>query len=157
VVAGSTTIWRGASFALLLLSGIGCTSIDPGPDFVVPEEVFDANYYFCHVEPNFIIAKKCGPGQPSDNGSCHYSSSVSGMALLPHPAIDCGGGDTPLDMTQTAGAAESDFEQVSLEMSRDYTTAPLFVRPSNGLNHPRVIFSPNDPVVNQLLSTWASK
>ncbi len=125
-VAGSTTIWRGASFALLLLSGIGCTSIDPGSNFVVPQEVFDANYYFCHVEPNFIVAKKCGPGEASDNGSCHYSSSVSGMALLPHPAIDCGGGDQPLDMTQTAGAAESDFEQVSLEMSHDYTIgAPL--------------------------------
>jgi hypothetical protein len=161
-VAGSsfvlrTTIWRGASWALLPLSMISCTSIDPGANFVVPEEVFDADYYYCHVEPAFIFAKKCGPGDASDNSSCHYSSSVSGMALLDHPPIDCGGGDHPLDVTSTAGAAQSDFQAVSLEMSRDYMTAPLFVRPSNGLNHPRVVFSPSDPQVNQLLSTWASK
>jgi hypothetical protein len=156
-VAGSTTIWRGASFALLLHSVIGCTSIDPGPDFVIPPETFDPNYFYCHVEPQFIVAKKCGPGEPSDNGSCHYSSSVSGMSLLDHPTIDCGGGDQPLDPTTTAGAAESNFEHVSFEMSRDYMTSQLFVRPSNGLNHPRVVFSPTDPVVNQLLSTWASK
>jgi len=150
-------IWRGAAFALLPLSVISCTSIDPGPNFVGTVEVFDADYYFCHVEPDFIFAKKCGPGQPSDNGSCHYSSSVSGMALLDHPLVDCGGGDHPLDTTQTAGAAETDFEQVSFEMSSDYMTAPLFVRPSNGVDHPRVVFSPTDPVVNQILSTWASK
>jgi hypothetical protein len=135
----------------------GCTSIDPGPDFVVPEEVFDPDYFFCHVEPQLIIAKQCGPGDATDNGSCHYSSSVSGMALVSHPMVDCGGGDHPLDPTQTTGAAQSDFQAVSLEMSRDYMTAPLFVRPSNGLNHPRVVFSPMDPQVNMLLATWASK
>jgi hypothetical protein len=154
-VPGSTTIWRGARIALLV-PAIGCTSIDPGPDFVVPEEVFDANYYYCFVEPQFIFANKCGPGQPSDNSSCHFSSSVSGMALLDHPAIACGGG-VPLDPASTAGAPESNFQAVSLEMSHDYKTAPLYVRPSNGANHPRVIFSPDDPVVNQILSTWASK
>jgi hypothetical protein len=156
-VAGLTTIWRGAPLLLLALSGIGCTSIDPGANFVVPEEVFDADYFYCHVEPQFIFAKKCGPGQASDNGSCHFSSSVSGMALMDHPRVDCGGGDHPVDTTQTAGAPQVNFQQVSLEMSRDYITAPLFQRPSNGLNHPRVIFSPNDPTANMLLSTWASK
>jgi hypothetical protein len=155
-VAGSTTIWRGARLALLL-PAIACTTIDPGSDFVVPQEVFDANYYYCHVEPKFIGAKKCGPGEASDNGSCHFSSSVSGMSLLDHPAIDCGGGDRPLDMTSTAGAAQSNFQAVSFEMSHVYMTAPLFVRPSNGANHPRVVFSATDAVVNQLLSTWASK
>jgi len=156
-VAVSTTIWRRASFALLPLSVIGCTSIDPGPNFVVSVEVFDADYYYCHVEPELIVAKKCGPGDASDNGSCHYSPSVSGMRLLDHPRIDCGGGDHPIDITQTAGAAEGDFEKVSFEMSRDYTMAPVLVRPSNGLNHPRVVFSPTDPQVNKILSTWASK
>jgi hypothetical protein len=155
-VAVSTTIWRGA--ILVLLSSItGCTTIDPGPDFVGAEDVFNADYYYCHVEPGFIVAKKCGPGGPSDNNNCHFSSSVTGMALVDHPPIDCGGGDHPIDPTQTSGAAQGDYQVVSFEMSRDYMTAPLFVRPSNGLNHPRVIFSPNDPTVNQLLSTWASE
>jgi hypothetical protein len=155
-VAASTTIWRGAALALIAGS-IGCTSIDPGPDFVVPQEVFDPDYFYCHVEPELIFAKNCGPGEAGDNNSCHYSSTVSGMALIEHPMIDCGGGDHPLDTTQTAGAAASDFQNVSLEMSHDYKTAPLFERPSSTLNHPRMIFSPDDPQVNQLLSTWASK
>jgi hypothetical protein len=169
-VAASTTIWRGgfvapmpatmtlATFLLgTLLLGSGCTSIDPGPNFVDSVDVFDADYFYCHIEPEFIFAKKCGPGEASDNGSCHYSSSVSGMSLIEHPLIDCGGGDHPLDPADTAGPAQNDFQNVSFEMSRDYMTAPLFVRPSNGLNHPRVIFDPKDPQVNQLLSTWASK
>lgn len=158
-MAGSTSIWRSALVPLLPLAVgcAGCTTVDPGPDFVIPQEVFDANDYFCHVEPQLIVAKKCGPGEASDNGSCHFSSSVSGMALIDHAAIDCGGGDVPLDPTSTAGAAQSDFLAVSFEMSRDYMTAPLFVRPSNGANHPRVVFMPNDPQINQLLSTWASK
>jgi hypothetical protein len=79
------------------------------------------------------------------------------MKLIDHPAVDCGGGDHPLDPTQTAGAAQGNFEKVSFEMSRDYMTAPLFVRPSSSLNHPRTIFDPKDPAVNKLLSTWASK
>src|SRR6185437_10109667 len=77
------TIWGGGalsralagSFIAMGIAGTsGCTSIDPGPDFVVGAEVFDADYYYCHIEPNFIMANKCGPGQASDNGSCHFSS-----------------------------------------------------------------------------------
>ncbi len=41
-------------------------------------------------------------------------------------------------------------------MSHQYTTAAIFVRPS-GSNHPRAIFAADDPQVNQLLATWASK
>ncbi|HEX3769694.1 MAG TPA: hypothetical protein VHV30_02460 [Polyangiaceae bacterium] len=156
---GSPSVWRSlrALMLPLAIASTGCTTIDPGPDFVVPEEVFDANYFFCHVEPQFIVANKCGPGQASDNSSCHYSAVVSGMPLMDHPTIDCGGGDIPLDPTSTTGAAQSNFQAVSLEMSHDYTTAPLFVRPSNNVNHPRMVFSPDDPTVNLLLRTWASK
>jgi hypothetical protein len=153
-----------ASLALLL----GCTTIDPGPNFTVPNESFDQDYYYCHVEPELIAAKKCGPGDPSrgDNG-CHFSSAVSGMALIDHPAVDCGGGDHPVDRTQIgAGSfAQGDLQAVSFEMSRDYTTAPLFVRPSSDTahgqsgptNHPRAIFDRGDPQINQLLATWALK
>ena len=44
---------------------------------------------------------------------------------------------------------------VTLVMSRDVTTAPLFLRPS-GRNHPRQIFAPEDPVV-EVLRQWAQK
>jgi hypothetical protein len=80
------------------------------------------------------------------------------MALLDHPAVNCGGGDTPLDPTQigTGSPAESDLEAVSLEMQRDYRNAPLFVRPT-GTSHPRTIFDSNDQAIVQLLAEWASQ
>ena len=131
-------------------------------NFVVPQTTFDPDYFYCHVEPGFIFANKCGSGDPSKGdppNGCHFTSSVvSGMALIDHMPVDCGGGDHPVSTTQTGtgSAAEGNYEAVSLEMNTDYTTAPVFVRPS-GSNHPRQIFSTNDMTVNQLLSTWASK
>jgi hypothetical protein len=137
---------------------------------VVSDVVFDANYFYCHVEPGLIIGYSCGSGDSSkgDNSNgCHFNASaVSGMALIDHPAIDCGGGDVPLDPTQvgTGSPAESNLQAVTLEMSRDYTTAPLYVRPSDQGNgtcpppsHPRCIFNQSDSTVTQLLQTWATK
>jgi len=148
-----------ASWGGLLL---GCTSIDPGPNFVVPDQTIDAAYFYCHVEPQFIFANSCGSGNPSKgdpSNGCHFNpSAVSGMALINHAPVNCGGGDVPLDDTQTGTGSPAEFnlESVSIEMSVDYTTAPLYVRPS-GHDHPRAIFQEGDPLVVMLLSTWASK
>jgi hypothetical protein len=139
-----------------------CTTVDPGPNFVIPNTTFDANYFYCHVEPQFIFMNSCGSGDPSKgdpNNGCHFNSSaVSGMALLQHPAVDCGGGDLPLDMTQigTGSPAESNLQAVSIEMNRDWMNAPVYVRPS-GSNHPRPIFPMGDANAVLILSTWASK
>jgi hypothetical protein len=144
------------------LASYGCTTIDPGPNFVVPNTTFDPNYFYCHVEPELIFAKKCGSGDTSQgdpSNGCHFNpSAVSGMALIDHQPVDCGGGDLPIDMTQigTGSAATSNLQAVSIEMSRDYLNAPLYVRPS-GSNHPRQIFMPGDATVTMLLATWASK
>lgn len=139
----------------------GCTSVDPGPDFVVPNSTFNPDYFYCHVEPQFIFGAnyKCGAGQSTDNGSCHFNpSAVTGMALLDHPLVNCGGGDHPVDLTQVGqgSAAAGNYQSVSFEMSTDYTSAPVFVRPT-GNSHPRQIFPTDDKLANQILSTWASK
>jgi hypothetical protein len=140
---------------------VSCTTIDPGPDYVVATETFDADFFYCHVEPQFIFQNNCGPGDPTldpPNG-CHFNpSAVSGMALLNHPAVDCGGGDHPVDTSQTGtgSPAAGNLEAVSLEMNSDPTQAPLYVRPS-GNNHPRAIFPPGDPAVLELLNAWATK
>jgi hypothetical protein len=140
--------------------------VDPGANYVVADTTFDPDFFYCHVEPELIFAKSCGSGDPSkgDNG-CHFTpSAVSGMALIDHPAVDCGGGDHPIDRTQvgTGSPAQSNLQAVSLEMSKDYTSAPLFVRPSSSNGnpptaHPRAIFDQSDPQVSQLLATWAAK
>jgi hypothetical protein len=145
-----------------LLCCTGCTTVDPGRTFVVADVSFDADYFYCHVEPELVVAKHCGPGDPSKGDSpntCHFTASaVSAMFLLDHDAVNCGGGDHPVDRTQVGmgSAAQSNFLAVSLEMNKDYLNAPLFVRPS-GTYHPRPIFDPNDQQVRNLLMTWASK
>ncbi len=153
--------WAAGGLVTLLATQVGCTSVDPGPDFVIPDETFDADYFYCEVEPKLLVAYKCGPGDPSKGDppnadGCHYSSAVSGMGLRMHAPVPCSG-DHPTDPTAIAGgtAAQSNFEVVSFEMSRDYLTAPLYVRPL-GHAHPRSIFSSSDSVV-QVLRTWAAK
>lgn len=152
-----------ASALAATLGGWGCTTVDPGPNFSIADTSFDADYFYCHVEPQFIFAKHCGPGDPGDSNSCHFTpSAVSGMVLLDHPPVDCGGGDHPVDTTQIGigSPAQSNLEAASFEMSKDYMTAPIYVRPSGSGNapyHPRQIFDPSDVTVVQLLSTWASK
>ncbi|MGD0526994.1 MAG: hypothetical protein ABSE49_17750 [Polyangiaceae bacterium] len=168
-MAATNGLRRGA---LLLLPPLmlGCVSVDPGPDFVVPETVFDQNYFYCFVEPGIMLNPMyaCGSGDPSKgdpSNGCHFNpSAVSGMILIDHPVIDCGGGDVPLDPTQVGSGspAFSNFQNVSLEMSIDWQTSALFTRPSsyNGVPpaaHPRAIFDQSDMNVQMLLSTWATK
>ena len=168
-VAATNGLRRGLGLGVLSVLFLlpSCTSIDPGSDFVVPETTFDANYFYCHVEPGLIFAYSCGTGDPSKDkpSGCHFNASaVTGMALINHPAIDCGGGDLPVDLTQVGNGspAQSNLGAVSLEMSKDYTTASVYVRPSNVTGdppnaHPRVVFDKDDSTVNDLLRTWASK
>ncbi len=154
------TLFAEALIGAALLSHSGCTNVDPGPNFVVNDTTFDADYFFCHVEPQVLFAKKCGPGDPAagdPSNGCHFNSSaVSGMALLDHPAVNCGGGDHPVDSTQigSGSPAQSNLQAASLEMTTVYTTAPIYVRPT-GTNHPRVVYTADDPVVD-IIKTWAS-
>jgi hypothetical protein len=139
---------------------LACNSVDPGPNFVVPNATFDPDYFYCHVEPQYIMgaAYQCGPGKASDNNSCHFSSAVSGMALVNHPPVNCGGGDHPVDLTQigAGSAAAGNYQAVSLEMSNDYLNAPVYVRPL-GNSHPRAIFMSSDPLPPMILGKWASQ
>lgn len=145
--------------ALVTVVLAGCSTVDPGPNFVVPDEQFDADFFFCRVEPELLVAKRCGPGDPAIDGSnsCHYNSSaVSGMTLRDHAPVTCANG-RPSDRTQLnpGGAAQANLQSVTLEMSRDVATAPIYVRPT-GQNHPRQIFPPNDPVLD-VLREWAQR
>jgi hypothetical protein len=135
---------------------------------------FDADYFYCHVEPEVLFPKKCGSGDSGDpSNGCHFNSSaVSGMALADHPLIDCGGGDHPIDRTQigSGSPAQANLQAASLEMDRNYLNAQLYLRPTlcdhkdaNGnctkglcANHPRQIFDACDGAVD-IISTWATK
>ena len=135
----------------------GCTTVDPGPNFVVPDEQFDADFFFCRVEPEILFAKKCGSGEAGEENSCHFNSSaVSGMAIANHAPIECADG-RPVNRVQLgAGSpAQGNLQAASLVMSRDVNTAPIFIRPT-GKNHPREVFKADDPVV-EILREWARR
>lgn len=140
---------------------MGCESIDPGPNFVAVDQSFDADYFFCRVEPQYLFAKRCGSGDPAAGDAasgCHFNASaVSGMPLRDHPAVDCGGGERPVNRAQLgAGSpAQANLQAATIEMNRDYQTAPIFVRPT-GANHPRAIINRDDPVVD-ILRRWGQK
>src|SRR5258708_34067087 len=103
VPAWTTT--RACAAVALVASGSGCTSIDPGADFVIPEESFDPDYFYCQVEPQLLVAYKCGPGDPSKGdppnaggGRLFFAATARGVrrtpprpstATRPPPATTC--------------------------------------------------------------------
>ena len=148
---------RARYLGLMVVALAGCSTVDPGPNFVVPDEQFDADFFFCRVEPELLVAKKCGSGEAGEENSCHFNSSaVSGMALANHPPIECANG-RPVNRVQlgAGSAAQGNLQAASLVMSRDVDTAPIFVRPT-GKNHPREVFKSDDPVV-EVLREWARR
>jgi hypothetical protein len=167
--------WFGGALGVAIVAvAWGCTAendtIDPGSNFVIPLSIFNADYFYCHVEPQYLFNTQtmCGAGQTTDNGNCHFNSSaVSGMTLQDHPLIDCGGGDHPADDPAGTGsigpgsAANNNFSSASLEMSRDCSDynscqAAILKRPTSTNAHPRQIFPPTDPNLPTIIFTWAS-
>ncbi len=150
----------GAHTLAACLLGAACTTVDPGPNFVVPDEQFDADFFFCRIEPEVFVAKRCGPGDPSQGDridGCHFNASaVSGMALIDHVAVRCADG-RPVDRSQigAGSGAQGNLQAAAIEMSRDIETAPIYLRPT-GQAHPRVVFSRDDAVV-QVLRQWAAR
>ena len=144
----------------MLMALPACTTVDPGANFVVPDEQFDADFFFCRVEPELLFARKCGSGDPGagdPSNGCHFNSSaVSGMAIASHNPVACADGHPTNRAEIGAGSgAQGNLQSVSLVMSRDYMTAPIFVRPT-GQNHPRTIFQKDDPVVD-VIRQWSQK
>lgn len=139
---------------------IGCTTVEPGPNFVVPDEQFDADFFFCRIEPEILVNKKCGPGDPAAGdqaNGCHFNASaVSGMAIANHAPIPCADGK-PVDrvLLGAGSPAQGNLQAVTLVMSRDVDTAPFLLRPI-GQNHPRAVFAREDPVV-ALMREWAAR
>jgi hypothetical protein len=150
----------GRAFSVLFLAALSaCTTVDPGANFVVPDQQFSSNYFYCVVEPQIVLNPmyNCGGKQ----ANCHYSGTVPGMPLIMHAPVTCANGapdDTPTGAAATgAGSpAESNYEQVSLYMDSDYMNAQIYLRPTQIATHPIMLFQPNpsDPAV-VIIQNWA--
>ena len=78
------------------------------------------------------------------------------MVLRDHLAVACAN-ERPVTraLLNAGSAAQANLQAVTLEMSRDVVTAPVYVRPT-GQNHPRAIFPREDPVL-ETLRQWAAR
>ncbi|HEX3593445.1 MAG TPA: hypothetical protein VHU80_00025 [Polyangiaceae bacterium] len=135
-----------------LLVAIGCGTVNPGQDIEFAQITYDANFFYCAVEP-MLFSEHCGPGEGSDPASgCHFN--VTTFRLLDHPAIQCNG-NNPQGL-QIPSEAQSNYRSASSKMSPDATQAPLLNRPTNQSAHPRKIFDLGSAQAN-LIRQWATK
>jgi hypothetical protein len=145
------------------LAVASCETVDPGPPFVVMPNTFDPNYFYCVVEPQIIMGGLTGvPCGNDGSGGCHYSDKVPAFQLnqLPSPVTCSGSGitATPTNPNQTAtgSAANLNLSSCEIEMSSEYMEAPLYLWPTQTVSaHPRMVYSPTDTAVTNILQTWA--
>lgn len=147
-----------AAVAIVLLAGCGPDgvtpgTVEPGQDFSIAEVVYDENYYYCVVEP-MLFEQKCGDGEPSEAGTCHFSVSSYRLASYsPLVGQNCNGiipqGLVPPQARTNYGASQA-------KMQLDPELAPLLNRPTGKAAHPRKIFELKSPPAD-VIRTWATK
>lgn len=137
-------------------NGVFPTTVDPGQDFQIADVAYDANYYYCKVEP-MLFSQRCGPGDPSRGdapGGCHFN--VTSFRLTNYsPLVEksCKG------IVPTANpptAAERNYQAAQAKMDRNPDQAPLLNRPTGKVAHPRVIFNKSSPQAD-IIRQWATK
>jgi hypothetical protein len=153
---------RGLAIVLALLPGCGPdsltpSSVDPGQDFSIADVVYDANYYYCKVEP-MLFAQKCGPGdsgQGDSNGGCHFN--VTSFRLTDYSPLigdSCNGTNSP--GVAIPPQAQTNYASAQSMMQLDPNQAPLLIRPTGKAAHPRKIFAADSPEA-QIIKDWATK
>ncbi|MEB2312950.1 MAG: hypothetical protein OZ921_07195 [Sorangiineae bacterium] len=138
-------LWAGVGAVLSAAcgdNGVLPTTVDPGQDFEFPDVVYDADYFYCKVEPA-LFGLKCGGGDPAAGdatGGCH--SSVTSYRLIEYSPLvgDSCANDHPT--ISPPAAAEKNYQSSQAKMSRTAESAPLLVQPSGRAAHPRVVVNP---------------
>jgi hypothetical protein len=140
------------SFAVL-----GCDeTIDPGQDFSVADVIFDANFFYCRVEP-MIFGQSCGPGNGSgeSSASCHHTqTSFRVLDYSPLVADGCSGDIVPSGVP-IPSEAQQNYQRAQAKMNRDVNRAALYTKPTGIAEHPREIFTEDSPEAD-LIREWAT-
>ena len=131
------------------------TSVERGPDFQISEVVFDANFFYCRVEPE-IFSSSCGPGEgPQEQNSCHFSVTPFRLSDYSPLVFDsCGGGVVP-GVSPTL-EAQRNYTVAQAHMDRDLDRAQLYTRPLGIARHPRQIFDANSSAA-LAIKQWADQ
>jgi hypothetical protein len=155
-----------ARFALMTLALLPCaacgdngvlpTTVDPGQDFQIADIVYDANYYYCKVEP-MLFSQHCGPGDGSKGdpaGGCHFN--VTSFRLTDYNPLVGNSCNGIVPTTNPSNSAQNNYEAAQAQMNRNPDEAPLLNRPTGTIAHPRVIFSKSSPQAD-IIKQWATK
>lgn len=133
------------------------STVDPGADFAVADVVFDANYFYCKVEP-VLFANSCGSGDPSKGdpqGGCHFSATAYRLTnYTPHIGDTCTG--IVPGSNNIPDAAQHNYQTSQARMKRDPDFAPLLQRPTFNQAHPRKIFDISSADADAI-SQWATQ
>jgi hypothetical protein len=163
-VLGRPSAFGCAALLGVALSTLSCgddgllpTSVDPGADFVQEDVIFDAEFYYCRVEP-VLFQQGCGSGvagMDPPNG-CHFSVTKFRLTdYMPHVSDSCVGGALgPASVVPVA--AQQNYTAAQARMKRDPSLAALLQRPTGKATHPRKIFAENSPEAD-VIRQWATQ
>jgi hypothetical protein len=146
----------GAMLALAFLGlGSACSTVEPGTEFSIAAVTYDANYFYCVVEPKVLMAKSCGTGDPAlDSSGCHATVTHFRINVASMTPVACNG-LTPIDAVPLS--SQANYQAAQSEMTLDYENAPLIAWPTQKFSgHPRQIFKPTDPEYD-IIKDWATK
>jgi len=140
----------------LLLPLVACSTVEPGEDFSIADIVYDEGYYYCSVEPK-LFEYKCGPGNPGEEGSCHFD--VTPYRLTDYSPLigdSCSSESAPTAVI--IAPAKANYSSSQAKMQLDPKLAPLLTRPLGKASHPRVVFDPaKDQAAIDVIEAWATK
>jgi hypothetical protein len=144
--------------------GLLPTTVNPGPDFVQEDVIFDDEFYYCRVEPVLFAltnpnGTSCGAGKAGMDpaNGCHFSVTKFRLTeYMPKVYESCGGGDALGAGAVVPVAAQQNYAAAQARMKRDPKLAQLLQRPLGNAQHPRQIFAENSPEAG-VISQWSTK
>jgi hypothetical protein len=142
---------------VLVILGVSvCSTIEPGDRPGITDPVYDADFFYCEIEPNVLMAKSCATGDSAqgDMGGCHASATP--FRLLPldvNAAVQCMGDRVIGDVSLTS---RSNYTAAQAEMTQNPDTTPLLTHPTGRAIHPRTIFDASSSEAD-LIRQWAAK
>jgi hypothetical protein len=150
----------------LLLWGCGeqgllPTTVDPGPDFVVADVVFDDQFFYCRVEP-LIFQQRCGPGNSGQDpaSGCHFNVTSYRLTDYSPLVADRCNGDALGPGAVVTQQARQNYQTSQARMKRDPELAQLLLRPTGKAKHPRVVVdldTPEGAAYDAAVRQWATQ
>ena len=143
--------------ALTLIGVWGCSTVEPGGDPQIAQVVYDEDFFYCEVQPKVLVAQSCSSGDPAKDtgGGCHATATpFRVLALGPNDMVTCDGNGKHTGTVPQV--AQSNYSAAQSEMTPNVETAPLFLRPTQKVAHPRQIFDASSMEAD-VIRQWAAR